>query len=135
MRAIFKRRIIIIGVVFAILLIWGDIRENSKVKLYEELDGNRITSLGIHTPFNDIEADNKSEVLEIVNDLKELTFYKRSNLMPANNTPDAWIVLKDENCEIIDRLVVYGDFVVNSKDGNKYEFDYSALDDLCKKYK
>ncbi|OOM11666.1 hypothetical protein [Clostridium saccharobutylicum] len=130
-----KRTMSIVVITFFILLIWGAIRDSKKVKLYSGLNVDSITYVGIHTPFAGFGTDDKNEILEITQDLKELTFYKDSNLMPANNTPDAWIVLEGKNDVIIDRVVVYGNFATHSKDENKYEFDYSNLDKLCEKYK
>ncbi|AGX41835.1 hypothetical protein [Clostridium saccharobutylicum] len=73
--------------------------------------------------------------MEIVNDLKELTFYKSTNINAGDDTPNAIIILEEENEIVIDKVIIYGNSVAHIGDKNDYEIKHSDLDKLFKKYK
>ncbi|OOM11662.1 hypothetical protein [Clostridium saccharobutylicum] len=138
MRVILKKTGIILGGILVILLIWRICTtNNTKVKLFESVDTDRIVEINIFNPGASFNTNSKNDILEIMNYLKSVNLCENSDKRLPNTTPDAQIALEDEEGKTISSVAIYGDIAILYPDNGKlYTVSgciYSDLEELCKK--
>ncbi|MBC2569859.1 hypothetical protein HGI78_21665, partial [Clostridium saccharobutylicum] len=110
---------------------------NTKVKLFESVDTDRIVEINIFNPGASFNTNSKNDILEIMNYLKSVNLCENSDKRLPNTTPDAQIALEDEEGKTISSVAIYGDIAILYPDnGKSYTVSgciYSDLEELCKK--
>lgn len=137
-----KKLIISICVIFVMLSMAAGyvtikLINRPQIRPFEGVDTDSVTKIQINSVGKTIITKDKSQILDIMCYLKSLKLYKRSNGNVPNTSPDAWIIVIDEN-GLVKNIDIYGGVARISPDGQDgYTVPtslYHDLDELCKKY-
>ncbi|MBW6410692.1 hypothetical protein [Clostridium weizhouense] len=133
-----KKILIAISIIFIIVSI-RIFHSSTKVKLFENIDIERVDQISISYIGGTFSTKDKSQISEIMNYLKNVQFSERSDNNAPNTTPDVLIGLSGKDNYDIPCLKIYGDL---ARVVPEQEHDYTIPDDfyreiesLCKKYK
>ncbi|WP_459480899.1 DUF5301 domain-containing protein [Clostridium saccharoperbutylacetonicum] len=140
MRTILKKLSIILGLIFVFVLFFEiKVFNNTKIRLFESVDTDNISEISIFNPGASFNTDNKNDILEIMNYLKNIKLSESSNKMLPNTTPDAQIALEDKDGKTISSIAIYGNVAVLYPDDTKWytisSAIYSDLENLDKRHK
>lgn len=132
------KKIFIATCIMLIILAIGIYNNRQTVKLFENIDTERVDKISISYFGGTFSTEDKSQISEIMNYLKTLKFFKCSNNSVPNTTPDAVMGLKDKNGGGIG-LKIYGDVArVLPKEEDAYTipgYFYRDIEKICEKYK
>ncbi len=125
--------------IILIILSMGICHSSTKVRIFENVDIERVDKISIAYIGGTFTTKDKSQISEIMNYLKNVQFSERSNRNAPNTTPDVLIGLSGKDDYDIPCLRIYGDL---ARVVPKQEVDYTIPDDfygeicnICKKYK
>ncbi|AOR25092.1 hypothetical protein [Clostridium taeniosporum] len=111
---------------------------STKVRIFESVDTESIDTISILYIGGIFSTEDKNDILEIMNYLKNVQFSERSNCNAPNTTPDVIIGLSDRDDHNILLLQIYGDL---ARVTPAQEIDYTIpdgfyreIESLCKKY-
>jgi hypothetical protein len=80
----------------------------------------------------DIYTDDKVKVKQIIKNIENIRYYKRTNLKIFNSSPDCYISLFNNDGKVIEEIEYYGYVAVNKNE--KFAvlpFTYYRLEKLC----
>ena len=127
--------IILILIAAMVVLIAG--YHLSSVRIKFETNPTDIEAIRIYVAGTEIYLTNEAAILQAVEEIRKIKYFKYRDLTIDSKDPDAYIAFFDENGDKLESLVFYGVVAIHNQNyKEKYwvmPFTYNRLEDLCNK--
>ncbi len=129
-----KKLILIISVIiFTLIIILCICFFKYTFKLNYRINYEQVYAIEVHVPgVKGIYTEDTDKIKQIIKNIENIRYYKRTNLKIFNSSPDCYISLFDSDGKIIEEIEYYGDVAVYKNE--KFAIlpiTYYRLEKLC----